>query len=214
MAINVVLADDHQLFREGLRALLQATPDIRVVGEATTGYEALAAVAACTPDVAILDIAMPDLNGIDAANLIRDRYPATRVLMLSMYSTVEHVHRAFAAGATGYLLKEAASTEVAAAVRQVHGGRDFLCSMVRERLGELVAPLASEKSPLERLSVRERQVMQFVAEGRTSAEIAQRLEISPKSVETYRARVLGKLGLENTAALIRFAVEHGLVGPQ
>lgn len=214
MTIGVLLADDHQLFREGLRALLQSAPDIRVVGEAATGYEVLAAVPRCRPDVVILDIAMPELNGIEVATLIRARHPETRLLMLSMYSTLEHVHRALAAGATGYLLKEAASTEVVAAVRRVHAGATFLCAMVRERVRNAAQPLDSEHSPLERLSVREHQVLQLVAEGWSGAEIARQLHVSPKTVETYRARVLGKLGLENTAALIRFAVEHGLLGPR
>lgn len=210
MTIRVLLADDHALFREGLRALLQATPDIQVVGEAATGYEAIAAVPECRPDVVILDVAMPDLNGIDAANLIRTRHPDTRILVVSMHSTVEHVHRAFAAGVRGYLLKESASAEVVAAVRMVHGGAMYLCDALRERLGDLAARLDLPRSPLERLSVRERQVLQLVAEGKTSADIAQRIHVSPKSVETYRGRILQKLGLENTASLVKFAVEHGL----
>ncbi|TAK43791.1 MAG: response regulator transcription factor [Betaproteobacteria bacterium] len=214
MTIRVLLADDHTLFREGLRALLQATPDIRVCGDVATGYEAIAAVAECAPDVAIFDIAMPDLNGIDAAAMIRNRHPATRTLILSMHSSVEHVHRAFAAGVRGYLLKESASSEMVRAVRTVHGGALYLCDALRERLGDLAGGPELPRSPLERLSLRERQVLQFVAEGRTSAEIAERIHISPKSVETYRARVLQKLGLENTAALVRFAVEHGLTPRQ
>lgn len=210
MTIRVLLADDHALFREGLRALLHATPDIRVVGEVATGYEACAAVPECRPDVVILDVAMPDLNGIDAAAIIRERHPATRTLMLSMHSTVEHVHRTFAAGVRGFLLKESASAEVVAAVRLVHGGAMYLCEVLRERLGDLAARLDLPDSPLERLSLRERQVLQLVAEGMTSAAIAQRIHLSPKSVETYRGRILQKLGLENTASLVRFAVEHGL----
>jgi DNA-binding NarL/FixJ family response regulator len=214
MTIRVLLADDHALFREGLRALLHATPDIRVCGEAATGYEAVAAVAACVPDVAILDIAMPDLNGIDAAVMILERHSATRALILSMHSTVEHAHRAFAAGVRGYLLKESASIEVVAAVRVVHGGALYLCGTLRERLGDLATRLDLPRSPLERLSLRERQVLQFVAEGRTAADIAERLHLSPKTVETYRARVLHKLGLHSTAALVKFALEHGLTPRQ
>lgn len=214
MTIRVLLADDHALFREGLRALLQATPDIRVCGEVATGYEALAAVAQCTPDVVILDVSMPDLNGIDAAARILERHPAIRTLILSMHSSVEHVHRAFAAGVRGYLLKESASSEVVAAVRIAHGGALYLCQALRERVGILAARLDLPQSPLERLSLRERQVLQLVAEGRTSAEVAERLYLSPKTVETYRARVLHKLGLESTVALVKFAVEHGLTPRQ
>ena len=210
MTIQVLLADDHALFCEGLRALLQATPDIRVCGEVATGYEAIAAVARCAPEVVILDVAMPDLNGIDAAAMILERHPAMRTLILSMHSSIEHVHRAFAAGVRGYLLKESASSEVVAAVRSIHGGALYLCDALRERVGDLAGRLNLPQSPLERLSLRERQVLQLVAEGRTSADIAQRLHLSPKTVETYRARVLEKLGLESTAALIKFAVEHGL----
>lgn len=208
--IRVLLADDHALFREGLRALLHATPDIRVVHEVATGYDAVAAAADCQVDLVILDIAMPDLNGIDAAAMILKKCPAMRTLILSMHSTVEHVHRAFATGVRGYLLKDSASSEVVRAVRMIHGGALYLCDALRERLGDLVTRLDLARSPLESLSLRERQVLQFVAEGRSSAEIGQRLHISPKTVETYRARVLQKLGLENTAALVRFAVEHGL----
>lgn len=214
MTIQVLLADDHALFREGLRALLQATPDIRVCGEVATGYESIAAVARCAPDVVILDISMPDLNGVDAAAEILKRHPATRTLILSMHSSVEHVHRAFAAGVRGYLLKESAGSEVAAAVRIVHGGAPYLCRALRERIGILAARLDLPQSPLERLSLRERQVLQLIAEGRTGAEAAERLHLSPRTVETYRARVLHKLGLESTAALVKFAVEHGLTPRQ
>ena len=210
MTIRVLLADDHALFREGLRVLLHATPDIRVVGEVSTGYEAIAAVPECRPEVVIVDVAMPDLNGIDAANLICKQYPGTRILVVSMHSTIEHVHRAFAAGVRGYLLKESASAEVVSAVRMIHGGARYLCDALRERLGDLAARLNLPSSPLERLSLRERQVLQLVAEGMTSAEIARRVHLSPKSVETYRARILDKLGLKNTTSLVKFAIEHGL----
>ncbi len=209
MTIRVLLADDHALMREGLSALLAATPDISVVGEARTGREAVSGAQQLDPDVVVMDITMPDLNGIEAARLIHARRPATRIVMLSMHSTAEHVYRALEAGASGYLLKESAGGEVIAAVRAVHAGKQYLCTALAGSVRGF-ADFARKSAPLDSLSPREQQVLQLVVEGKTSNEIAQVLSLSPKSVETYRSRLMEKLGVDNITSLVKFAVEHGL----
>ena len=213
MTIRVLLADDHTLMREGLRALLTTVPDISVIGEARTGREAVSAVQQAAPDVIVMDIAMPDLNGIEAARLIHARDPAMRIVMLSMHSTAEHVYRALEAGASGYLLKETAADEVITAVRAVHAGRQYLCAALAGSVGGAAA-FARKSGPVDSLSPREQQVLQMVVEGKTSSEIAHVLFLSPKSVETYRNRLMKKLGVENIPSLVKFAVEHGLTPPK
>ena len=209
MKIRVLLADDHQMLRDGLKALLQHTADITVVGEAVDGREAVRRAQEFKPDVVIMDIAMRDLNGIEAVRLLREKCPATRVVMLSMHSNSEHVYRALEAGATGFVLKDSAGEEVAAAVRAAHAGRRYLSRAI-EAL-DFSAPFrAGRASPLESLSARERQVLQLVVEGRSSAEIAASIHLSPKTVETYRGRLMTKLGVRDVPALVRFAIEHGI----
>jgi len=210
--IRVLLADDHAVVRDGLKVLLQQSADINVVGEADDGREAVRLAQQLGPDVVIMDIAMRDLNGIEAARLVREKCPATRVVMLSMHSNSEHVHRAFEAGATGFVLKDSAGKEVVSAVRAAHGGRRYLSRAI-EAL-EASAPLRSGRtSPLESLSARERQVLQLVVEGRSSAQIAAAIHLSPKTVETYRGRLTTKLGVRGVPALVRFAIEHGITPP-
>ena len=208
MTIRVLLADDHALMREGLRALLTNTPDIEVVGEARTGREAERQVLALDPDVVLMDIAMPDLNGIEAARLIHLKRPAVRIVMLSMYATTEYMYRSFEAGASGYLLKEVAFEEVITAVRTVHEGRRYLSPAVADSVPDLSAGHA--RSPVDSLSAREREVLQLVVEGRTSSEIARMICLSPKSVQTYRSRLMMKLGVRDVPSLVKFAIEHGL----
>lgn len=209
MKIRVLLADDHAMLREGLKALLSASADIEVVAEAADGREALAQAEALAPDVAVLDIAMPGLNGIEAARVMRRRFPAMRIVMLSMHSSSEHVHRALEAGAQGYLLKESAADEVGAAVRAVHAGARYFS----RALGAFPREARTQPGPLARLSARERQVLQLVVEGHSSTEIAARIHLSPKSVATYRSRLMKKLGVADIAALVKFAVQHGLTPP-
>ena len=212
MTIRVLLADDHALMREGLRALLATIPDIEVVGEVRTGREAESRVLQLDPDVVLMDIAMPDLNGIEAARVIHLRCPAVRIVMLSMHATAEYVYRAFEAGACGYLLKEAASEEVITAVRTVHEGRWYLSPALAESLPDLSSGHA--RSPVDSLSARERQVLQLVVEGKTSSEIARMIHLSPKSVQTYRSRLMMKLGVRDVPSLVKFALEHGLTPPK
>ena len=212
MTIRVLIADDHALMREGLHALLGAAPGIEVVGEVSTGREAEKQVSQLNPDVVLMDIAMPDLNGIDAARAIHHKSPAVRIVMLSMHATAEYVYRAFEAGASGYLLKEMAVDEVITAVRAVYGGRNYLSPALAEFVPNFSAARHA-RSPIDSLSARERQVLQLVVEGKTSIEIAGMIHLSPKSVQTYRSRLMTKLGVSDVPSLVKFALEHGLTPP-
>ncbi len=209
-SIRVLLADDHAVVREGLAALLGAQPDIEIVGSVGDGREAVRESRRLEPDVVVMDVTMPELNGIEAAGQIHDACPATSVVMLSMHSDVEHVYRALRAGARGYLLKSSAGSEVAEAVRAAHAGRRFLSSKITESVLDDYIRKRSTSSPLESLSPRERQILQLIAEGRTSADVARLLSLSPKTVDTYRSRMMAKLGIGDLPSLIKFAVQHGL----
>jgi DNA-binding NarL/FixJ family response regulator len=216
MSITVFLADDHGVVREGLRMLLETEQDIKVVGSADNGKDAVNLIKDLKPDIAIIDIAMPGLNGIEVTAQVREKSTATKCIILSMHSTSEHIFRSFKAGARGYLLKESAGSEVVDAVRSVYSGRRYVCqkisdvmidSNIREQEGQ-----PGQKSPLERLSAREREILQLVAEGKSSAAIAAILLISQKTVETYRSRLMTKLGIHDIPSLVRFAIKHGIVG--
>lgn len=210
MSIRILLADDHAVLRDGLRALLDAEHGFEVVACVADGHAAVAAALELQPHVAVMDIRMPGLNGIEATRLLRERSASLRVLMLSMHGSSEHVYRAFEAGADGYLLKESAGTEVVAAVRAVAAGRRYMSRPVADAFAPGVGS-ARGGSPLERLSGRERELLQLLAEGQGNAEIARRLALSVKTVETYRSRLLAKLGLQDIAALVRFALDHGVI---
>jgi DNA-binding NarL/FixJ family response regulator len=214
MSITVFLADDHAVVRDGLKLLIETQADLRVVGEASDGRQAVQQVAHLCPRVAILDISMPELNGIEATRQIKETCPKTQIIILSMHSSSEHIFRALQAGARGYLLKEAAGLEVIQAVRAVHAGGRYLSQKIADlvvdeylRHGEATAG----DSPLDRLAPREREVLQLVAEGKSTAQIAQILPLSAKTVDTYRSRLMKKLGLKDLSALIKFALQHGLI---
>jgi DNA-binding NarL/FixJ family response regulator len=177
----------------------------------SNGREAVRLARELTPDVVVMDISMPDLNGIEAARQIRVRAPSVRIVMLSMHANREHVHQALAAGAEGYVLKEGAATEVATAVRAVAAGRRYLSPAIESAM--LEAGGSAARGPLESLSARERQVLQLVVEGKSSAAIAHTVHLSPKTVETYRSRLMKKLGVAEVTALVKFAVQHGLTPP-
>jgi DNA-binding NarL/FixJ family response regulator len=207
--ISVFIADDHSVVREGLAALLAAQPDIRIAGAAANGREALAAVLQAKPAVVIMDIAMPEMNGIEAARQIHAAAPQTQIVILSMHASAEHVFQALEAGARGYLLKESAAKEICDAVRAVHLGRRYLSAKVTEVLAERVGRRTAV-SPLDSLSPRERQILKLVADGYSSARIAEMLNLSPKTVDTYRSRLMEKLNISDIASLVKFAIQHGL----
>lgn len=211
--IRVLLADDHSVLRDGLEAMLHAHPGMAVVGHAQDGREAVRKAIELSPDVTIMDIVMPELDGIEATRQVREHRPQSRVVILSMYSTTEHIFRALQAGAQGYLLKESAGAEVVAAVRSVHAGRRYLSQKITETVVDDYIREHHARSPLEALSPRERQILQGVAEGKSTAEIARALFLSPKTVDTYRSRLMQKLELDSVAGLVRFAIECGLTPP-
>jgi DNA-binding NarL/FixJ family response regulator len=211
-AIRVLLADDHALFRSGLRALLGGFVGITVVGEAGDGREALRLVSQHRPDVVLMDITMPDLNGLDAAaQLVRD-FPDVKVLVLSMHSDEAYVNRALKAGAAGYLLKTASGPELELAIRAVARGDVYLGPRVAKRVIPEYLTRGSElPGDVERLTRRQREILQLVAEGRTSKQIAQHLGLSVKTIERHRADVMQRLEIHDLAGLVRWAVGHGLV---
>jgi len=216
MSITVFLADDHAVVRDGLRLLLEAQGDIKVVGEAANGRDAVRQVAQLGPEVVIMDLAMPELNGCEATQQIHAICPSTRIIILSMHSTAEDILRAMQAGACGYVLKESAGLEVVHAVHAVHAGRRYLTQKVADTLLDTYLSLdeaAEAPSPLEGLSARERQVLQLLVEGRSRAEIANALFLSPRTIDTYRERLMRKLGLSDLPSLVKFAVQHGLTPP-
>ena len=211
MDIRILLIDDHAVIRDGLRLIIGTQPDMVVVGEAVDGREALVLVAVLDPDVIIMDISMPKLNGIEATRLICSRTPSTKVVILSMHHTQEHLFQALRAGAHGYLLKESAGNEVVAAIRCVSAGRSYFGTGVDTPPEYRCAgDELSLKSPLDNLSRREREVLQHVVEGKTSLEISHLIGISPKSVETYRSRLMLKLGISTIPHLVKYALQHGL----
>jgi DNA-binding NarL/FixJ family response regulator len=212
MTIRVLLADDHAIVRDGLRALMQGHSDLAVVGEAATGREAVLKTLELKPDIVVMDIAMPELNGIEAVREIRERVAAAQVVILSMHGTGEHIYRSLRAGAKGFVMKESAGKEVVKAILTVHAGRRYLSEQVSEKMVDDYIQLrqSSRRSPLEKLSLREREVLQMVAEGKTSAKIGSILNLSPKSVDTYRSRLMQKLGISELAGLVKFAIQHGL----
>lgn len=213
MAIRVLLADDHSVLRDGLEAMLHAHCGMQVVAHARDGAEAVERAIETRPDVAVIDIVMPRLDGIEATRQLRHRCPDCRVLILSMYSTHEHIFRALQAGAHGYLLKESAGAEVVDAVRSIHAGRRYLSQKITESVVDDYIREHHAAGPLEALSRRERQILQGVAEGHGSTEIARRLCLSPKTVDTYRSRLMHKLGVDSVAGMVRFAIECGLTPP-
>ena len=211
--IRILLADDHALLREGIRALLSRESDLEVVGEAADGHEAIARCRALHPDVVLMDIAMPGLGGLEAALEIRKESPDTKILVLTQYEDREYVTRFLKVGAAGYVLKKAAGAELASAIRSVFKGGLVLDPQVaREALREPEsAPGGGSEDPYETLTDREKQVLKIVAEGKSNKEVAELLGISVKTAMSHRERVMEKLGLHSRTDLIRFALKKGVI---
>ena len=211
--INVVLADDHQVVRKGLRALLESERGITVLGEAGDGIEAVQVVEATKPDVLVVDITMPGLDGLNVARKVRKQVPQTQVVMLSMHAHEAYVLEALRNGALGYVLKDADVADLLLAIRRAAAGKRYLSHPLAERAIEAYARDAKGIStdPYQSLSVREQEVMQLTAEGFTAAQIAERLSISRRTVEAHRANLMRKLGLSRIADVMRYALERGLI---
>jgi two-component system response regulator NreC len=205
---GVLVVDDHGIVREGLIALLAAQDGIRVLGSAASGQEAILAAERLKPDIVIMDLVLPDMNGIDATHRIVRILPLTRVIILSASHNIENVYRALRSGACGYVVKDALGEELMDAVRAVRNGKQFLSPKVAPPAVEGAGCYSMPKSPLERLSLRERDVLHRVVAGASSAVIARNLSLSRKTVDTYRSRLMAKLGVCNRSALIRFAIEN------
>ena len=210
---KIVLADDHHVVRQGLRSLLEAEPDFSVVGETGDGVEAAQLAERLRPDVLVLDLMMPGLNGLEVTRQVSQRSPQTRVVILSMHANEAHVLEALRAGAAAYVLKESTSAELVRAVHEAVAGRRYLSPPLSERAIEVYLQKAKPAAldPYETLTTREREVLHLVAEGHTNAEIAERLFISRRTVETHRANLMRKLGLRTQTDLIRYALRRGIL---
>ncbi len=209
--IRILLADDHAVLRAGLRALLAAQADLEVVGEASDGREAIRLTQSLRPDVVVMDIGMPGVSGIDATALIKHDLPAAKVLILSMHDDRGYLRQVLRAGASGYVLKRAAATELLAAIRAAARGEVFLDPALAKALVDEVVEPKTAGSEIPALSDREREVLRLIAHGHTNQQVADRLCIGVKSVETYKARLMEKLGLKGRAELVRYALQHGLL---
>jgi DNA-binding NarL/FixJ family response regulator len=211
MTIRVLIADDHGVVAEGLRFVVEAQPDMEVIACVLDSREAVRLAFDMRPDVVLIDHAMPELNGAEATHLIRERCPETHVIILSMYSNQVHVLGALQAGASGYVVKKSAAKEVVEAIRAVHKGERYLSKELADVVIDQLVQKSQSGNPLERLSSRERQVLQMLAEGHVVAHIASTLSLSPKTVETYRARMMEKLGIRDFATLVKFAIQRGII---
>jgi DNA-binding NarL/FixJ family response regulator len=210
--IQLVLAEDHQLMRAGLRALIELSGDFEIVGETGDGREVLALVEQAKPDVVLLDIGLPGLSGLEVLPRIVAKRPATKVLIVTGHANEEYVLRALKGGASGYLLKDATTTELEDAIRSVLAGEIYLCPRVSRRvIASYVAGAGVKESALAILSARQREVLQLLAEGKTTKEIAGLLEVSPKTIEAHRAQLMDRLQIHDVPGLVRFAIRTGLV---
>jgi len=210
--IRVLIADDHAIVRQGLKQILSETEDLFVAGEADDGVEALLLARQTPWDVFLLDVSMPNRNGIDTLKQLKKEFPRLPVLILSMHPEEHYAVRALKAGAAGYLTKQSAPEQLVTAIRQVAQGRKFVSAAVAAELADAISSI-DDKLPHERITDREYQVLTLIASGKTLTQIADVLNLGVATVSTYRARLLEKMGLRNTAELIRYGLEHGLVDP-
>ncbi len=213
-SIRILLADDHDLFRAGIRALLERVANVEVVGEVGTGREALAFIEGHPLDIVLMDILMPQLNGLDAAARASAKYPSVRIIMLSMNSAEEYVLQSLRAGAAGYLLKNVSPAELELAIRAVGRGETFLSSAVSKHVMDAyLQRVGGQKNSLERLTQRQREVLQLVTEGHSTKSIARLLELSIKTVEMHRSQLMTSLDIHDLPGLVRYAVRVGLINP-
>jgi len=215
MAISILLADDHHIVRQGLRALLEAEPDFHVLGEAADGLEAVQLVERLQPDVLLVDVMMPGLGGLEATRQVRERFPKTQVVVLSMHSNEAYVLQALRNGALGYVLKDSNAADLIKAVREAGAGRRYLSPPLSDYIIDAYVNKGHETvfDIYETLTNREREVLHLAAEGHTNADIAVRLSISPRTVEIHRTNMMRKLGLHSEHDLIRYALRRGILPP-
>jgi DNA-binding NarL/FixJ family response regulator len=210
--IRVLLADDHSLMRDGIAALLNEVPGFKIVGEARDGLEAIQMIQTHQPNMILMDIGMTPMNGLDATARISKEYPEVRVVILSMHANEEYVLKALRAGAAGYLLKDTKKQELIDALNAVAAGKTFLSKEVsRHVIDDYVRSVESERTPLDQLTPRQRQILRLIAEGKTNKEIAQVLNVSIKTVDTHRTLLMQRLNIHDIAGLVRFAIKMGLV---
>jgi DNA-binding NarL/FixJ family response regulator len=213
--VRIILADDHHLVRKGIRALLEALPDVEVVAETGDGREAMELIETKRPDVAVLDITMPGLNGLEVAARTAKEVPRTKVLLLSMHAGEAYVAQALRAGVAGYLLKDAADDELALALKAISRGDVYLSPQISRQLVERLARATeAEPDPLAGLTPRQREILQLVAEGNSSKQVAAKLDISVKTVEAHRGQIMERLGVQDVTGLVRFAIRVGLISPE
>ena len=210
--IRIVLADDHKLVRQGVRSLLEAQPGFEVIGEASDGQEAYKLIESLSPDIAFLDVMMPNLNGIETAKLVHQRALKTRIIFLSMHANATYAVRALQSGALGYVLKDSDFTEVLNAVEHVLEGRRYLSTAIADEVLEmLLSAEAGKDESLDLLYPREREILQLVAEGNSNATIAEKLSLSVRTVESHRLNLTKKLRITSHADLVKFAINQGLI---
>lgn len=214
---TVVIAEDHQLFREGLKALLASNPSLQIIGEAQDGLEAISQIRKHTPDLLILDLSMPRLGGISVVNDVRNQYPDMKILVLTIHESDQYVLETFKAGVNGYCIKDASRKELQMAIDSVLAGKTFISPGIADEVMEGYlsgSKRLKEKSDWETITQREREVLKLLAEGYMNKEIGDLLNISTKTVEKHRANIMSKLDLHNAAALTAYAIEQGLVEPK
>ncbi len=213
-SIRILIADDHTIVRAGIRSLVEKLPQLTVVGEASDGREILALVSKSKPDIVLMDVAMPNLNGIEATSRIIKETPTTRVIMLSMHANEEYVVQALRAGAAGYLLKSAATAELELAIQAVARGETYLSPTISKRLITDYLARDAGKGPMDELTARQREILQLIAEGKSTKEIAALLNVSVKTVESHRAQLMERLDIHDVAGLVRYAIRMGLIASE
>lgn len=212
--VRLLVADDHKIFRQGIKKLLEEEPDLQVVGEAADGREVVKKAAELKPDIILMDIAMANLNGLEATKQIKKVLPESRIIMLTMHKNEEYVLQSFQAGASGYILKEGAVEELVSAIRSIHADKSFLSPTVSKTLVDAYLrkmETGKTETPFDLLTDREREVLQLIAEGFTNREVAKQLYISVKTVEAHRAHIMQKLNIHDIAKLVKYAIQKGLV---